>query len=628
LKIDSGRRFLRSDQGSHQVPFATAADVMQTLIEYLAYKTNFVKNPNMNSNHGHSMPVATTVGITGGGSSKKNPQYATIPTATVLTATAEQHHDDEHYSSRNAFHESSGIEVYPSSPSDEFVRGQVQVPAFHDKWFAVAFLTQLSLVVTTAILFATGVLKTVDIDNDNDSDPPTRRMWKRALQSAYDDDSMSSSTSDTDDAIDAMDVYRFLSGFLVSLVLAPVLAILAVGYMHRNAVQLIKFSLYLPIALNLLLVILYLVLFLSSDDSVLALEIVIFPLVVALLLIWYARTVWPRIPFAAANVKAAITCVRSNFGMAVLGLSKIPIYLTWLVVWGYAFGCVLDSPMMQSQGGSETYGTQEENEDGNVLGVLVIIGLLLSFFWTWQVIRNIVHCSLAGTVGTWWFLPQEASSCCSSGLTDSLSRSLTYSLGSICFGSLLVAIIDFLKYYVRRLARDRRALLLYCIAQCLLRLIDRIAQYFNKWAFVYVGVYGYSYMEAGQNVWTLFGNRGWSTIISDLLVNRMLGLMSLCVGFTTALVAAMMTLGAHSSVVFFEALYAFIAGMFMAGFVFSVLVSANESIIVLFCEAPGEFATNHPALSREMVETWMQTFPDVFSSSETNAEAVARREIV
>ena len=39
-------------------------------------------------------------------------------------------------------------------------------------------------------------------------------------------------------------------------------------------------------------------------------------------------------------------------------------------------------------------------------------------------------------------------------------------------------------------------------------------------AFVYVGSYGYSYLEAGKNFITLFKNRGWEAIITDDLISN------------------------------------------------------------------------------------------------------------
>ena len=52
--------------------------------------------------------------------------------------------------------------------------------------------------------------------------------------------------------------------------------------------------------------------------------------------------------------------------------------------------------------------------------------------------------------------------------------------------------------------RRGRGGILLCIIECLLHLVQRIAQYFNKWAFVYVGLYGYDYLTAGKKVLDLF----------------------------------------------------------------------------------------------------------------------------
>jgi hypothetical protein len=55
-----------------------------------------------------------------------------------------------------------------------------------------------------------------------------------------------------------------------------------------------------------------------------------------------------------------------------------------------------------------------------------------------------------------------------------------------------------------------------CIAQCILSCLAQLVEYFNKWAYIYVGVYGFGYLEAGKNVFELFKNRGWEAIIADV----------------------------------------------------------------------------------------------------------------
>ena len=48
--------------------------------------------------------------------------------------------------------------------------------------------------------------------------------------------------------------------------------------------------------------------------------------------------------------------------------------------------------------------------------------------------------------------------------------------------------------------------------------------------------YGYSYLEAGKNVFTLFAQKGWSIIISDDLISNVLSLFSLIIGGLTGCV--------------------------------------------------------------------------------------------
>ena len=45
-------------------------------------------------------------------------------------------------------------------------------------------------------------------------------------------------------------------------------------------------------------------------------------------------------------------------------------------------------------------------------------------------------------------------------------------------------------------------------------------------AFVYVGLYGYTFVEAASNVMTLFRVRGWTAIITDYMVDRVIVLVS------------------------------------------------------------------------------------------------------
>ena len=42
--------------------------------------------------------------------------------------------------------------------------------------------------------------------------------------------------------------------------------------------------------------------------------------------------------------------------------------------------------------------------------------------------------------------------------------------------------------------------LLVCLLDCILGLLEQLAEYFNKWAYIYVGLYGYGFVEASVSV--------------------------------------------------------------------------------------------------------------------------------
>ncbi len=205
--------------------------------------------------------------------------------------------------------------------------------------------------------------------------------------------------------------------------------------------------------------------------------------------IYYTYVVWKRIPFAASTLVTALTAVKCNMGLAFFAYNNLAITFLWSLWWSIAF---LATFYVLGDCNAEFYCENDVN------GFLVFL-FLVSFYWTTQVIKNVVHVTVAGTVGTWWFVPGEARSCCSPAVMNSYWRSVTTSFGSICFGSLLVALIQATREIVYSMRAQEDSLLL-CITDCILAILEHLAEYFNKWAYIYVGLYGYKFIEASTSV--------------------------------------------------------------------------------------------------------------------------------
>lgn len=328
----------------------------------------------------------------------------------------------------------------------------------------------------------------------------------------------------------------------------------------------------------------------------------IFGLVFFAITLCYAKYVWQKIPFAAVNMLTAATAIKSNLGVMLFAVFFTLIEVGWLVLWTVALVGVYDKTIICDDSGvcSPSYG--------------ILFLLFLSLFFTQQVLQSCVHVTVAGTVGTWWVAPAE-SGFCSRGVCNSFIRTVTTSFGSICFGSLLVAILQALKAIASTARQNDDCAILACVCECIIGCLASLLEYFNKWAFIYVGVYGFSYIESGKSVMQLFADRGWDAIIADDLVGGAIFLTCIIIGLIIGALGVgyatfdedFDTLSQGSKLAAF--FIGFISGLFVSSILLSTIASGVNTVIVMFADAPQEFQRNHPELSEKMRTTWQGFYP-------------------
>lgn len=388
--------------------------------------------------------------------------------------------------------------------------GEVQQKRCNDVLFAILFYVHLGVMVWTTVAYAP--VMAVDVAGSVSD----------AYQNRFLDEAQEENGNGGEDGNDGNVQYDMAALWVilgVSAVAGFTISALFLSVMMRFAEGLIKFALWFNIITPLLMAILSLV----AGAFPVALMFFLYFAFTA----YFAYVTWSKIPFAAANMRTAVTAVRANFGLTFFAFNALVLSFFWTLWWAIAAMSTI----------YVTSGCTAEGCETEPSGPLVF-GLLLSYYWTVQVIKNVCHTTVCGTVGTWWFHPEEASSCCSKAICDSFFRSITYSFGSICLGSLIVALIQTIKEMARQ-AREQGDSALLCIAECILGCIENLVEYFNTWAYVYVAIYGYSFIEAGKNVMQLFRSRGWTSIITDFLVDSVLAMVSLAVGAITGVVAAL-----------------------------------------------------------------------------------------
>lgn len=156
---------------------------------------------------------------------------------------------------------------------------------------------------------------------------------------------------------------------------------------------------------------------------------------------------------------------------------------------------------------------------------------------------------------------------------------------------------------------------MHCIQTCVTSCVDTIASGCNYWAFTYIGLYHYGFLDAGHNATELFERRGWSTIVSDDLVPNVLFLTSLMIGGVTGCFSYLIsqidrlevtTEGGHGTAAFFEGA---VIGLVLTSVIFCVISGSVNAVLVCFASSPVDFEHNHPELSHEMRSSWRDVWP-------------------
>lgn len=354
---------------------------------------------------------------------------------------------------------------------------------FQDLWAAVLFLLNILLVVWFAVQAYLLAAQS--------------QAAQKTAQSAQ--DVAASSTQD----LTALNVVLVSSGVLA--VIASLLGSLWLTFLMNHAERLIELVMWANLAL----------LSVSAVGCLVAGQgwgALIFALLAGLSY-WYYVSIRNRIPFASAVIRAACAALRANYlGLTGTAVGMQLLQVLWFLLWSAASYGVYQLMTPTADASSPQSSSEQQDKDQSPAASWALFGLLVSMYWGAQVIKGLVQTTVCGTVACWWFQPQRKAP-----VRGSLFRAVTTSFGSVCLGSLLVAVIQALREMLnmartqaqRRRGRDRNVALecFIGLAEWLLGLVEAALAYFNTYAYCYVAAYGLDFVTSGKQVTALFARR-------------------------------------------------------------------------------------------------------------------------
>jgi hypothetical protein len=254
----------------------------------------------------------------------------------------------------------------------------------------------------------------------------------------------------------------------------------------------------------------------------------------------------------------------------------------------------------------------------------LVIGAFSLFllFWSIQIINNSVHLTVAGLFASFYFLGVSQDGKVSITVRNptykSAKRAMTISLGSNCYGSILIALVQFLRALIqaaRQSAQDDNnqacSLFLVCL-ECIVSCIEDILEYFNKYAFAQVAIYGKDYYTAAKDTWALAKSRGIDAIINDNLIGNVLGIGAFTVGLLGLLSGFIYSklffaLG-NDNLYAAASIFTFVLSVVEFNVLSTVIDSGVATTFVCLAEDPEALLATKPELYHQILETYPHTF--------------------
>ncbi|KAG8740574.1 putative choline transporter, neither null mutation nor overexpression affects choline transport [Ceratobasidium sp. 414] len=268
---------------------------------------------------------------------------------------------------------------------------------------------------------------------------------------------------------------------------------------------------------------------------------------------------------------------------------------------------------------ANTCGNGPSCSSGTVAGLVFFE--LFSYLWTSQVVGNVCLATMAGgPYGGWYYFgPDNMGMMPKNPALAAFARASTLSLGSIAFGSLIVTLLELLRLIlntVRANAAESGSPVeaaLACCAACFVGCVESLVEYFNRYAYIEIGLYGKPYIPAAKDTWRLFKDRGIDVLINDSLTGMAMTWGAYLVGLLCSLFAYLYlrlthpsynTDGQYTAPVL---LFAFVIGLQCSLTLASAIEAGVSTIFVGLGEDPQVLAERSPGL----FEIIREHYPDV-----------------
>lgn len=252
----------------------------------------------------------------------------------------------------------------------------------------------------------------------------------------------------------------------------------------------------------------------------------------------------------------------------------------------------------------------------NPIMILISLFSIFSGAYIDEVIRNLTLTCLSSIYSQWYFNLKIIN------LNNSLieiKNNLTFKFGSICLGSFLVSILEFLNQLIELIKiflsdHDSFIHLILLICQTGLTLLEKLLRYFNNYVFSFIALFNLSFMDSSKKILEKIDIKGWSIIQNDCIIDITLKYTLLLISLTTSIICYFYLnlidpeFNNNNEYDILYPLFGFILSAQICHILYTIIMAGNNTIILSLIFHP-EIATHsiyppYNDLLNDLQEQW------------------------
>ncbi|ROT82456.1 hypothetical protein C7M84_024381 [Penaeus vannamei] len=154
---------------------------------------------------------------------------------------------------------------------------------------------------------------------------------------------------------------------------------------------------------------------------------------------------------------------------------------------------------------------------------------VFGLFWSMFFISAFGEMVLAGAFASWYWAFDKSKDVPSLPVTYSFGRTLRYHIGTIAFGSLIIAIVrmirvilEYIDYKVKQQTDSKIVRCLLCCCRCCLWCLEKFLKFINRNAYVYCAIYGKNFCVSAKNAFSLIMRNIARVVVLDKVTDFLL----------------------------------------------------------------------------------------------------------